>query len=343
MKPTEVTLYNLVSAETTILRALLEADGGFVSGGALAKELSLSRVAVWQHMEKLRVQGFEFEAVRAKGYRLVKRPEGIHPNLVLAFLGSRKLQFRLLWCDEIDSTNDEAARQLTGGSAAPLIVLAKRQTKGRGRFGRTWHSEANGNLYISFGFRPALSHEKMQTFTLWMGVSICDLVAKFTRTSPGLKWPNDILFDGKKAGGMLTEARIDSDQIRDLVFGLGLNLNSTSSWPDDLAQRAISLAQHLQTPLDVNRFCAALIGRVLDAYAQFIEGKHLHELADGWNRHDTLRGKEIAVLQGPKRFTGTALGIDNEGALIVRAGNGRSERFRAGEVTLEKKPLPSSP
>ncbi len=329
--------------ETTILRALLESEGGFVSGAALARQLNLSRVAVWQHMEKMRQQGFAFEAVRARGYRLAQRPTGLHPDLIRAFLAPRRLRFDWVWLESVDSTNDEVTRRLADGALAPLVVVAKEQTRGRGRFGRKWHSEANGNLYISFGFRPELDHARMQTFTLWMGACICDLIATFARTTPSLKWPNDILFDGRKAGGILTEARIDADQIRELVFGLGLNLDSASgAWPEDLARRAISLREHLQADLDVNKFTAALIGRVLDSYDLYLQGKHTPLLAERWQRYDALRHKTVTLLQGPHRITGTALGIDDEGSLLLRNAQGRTERFRAGEVTLEK-PLTQAP
>ena len=326
------------STELVILRELLAREPGFVSGAVLASKLGLSRVAIWQHMEKLRLQGFAFEAARARGYRLTRRPEGLHATFIAAHLKGRARDFPLTLLDEVDSTNDEAARQLSAGRPAPFVIIARRQTRGRGRLGRAWHSEANGNLYASFAFRPQLPPARMPTFTLWMGVNICELIANFTRTAPGIKWPNDILFDGRKAGGMLTEARVDADQIRDLVFGLGLNLNSPAgSWPAELARRAVSLAEETAEPLDPNRFTAALIGRVRIAYEQFLEGSHLDTFADLWNRHDLLRGKPVAVLQGSRRFSGIGAGVDDSGSLLVRpAGGGRPQRFLAGEVTLEK-------
>ena len=326
------------STELVILRELLAREPGFMSGAALAKKLGLSRVAVWQHMEKLRAQGFAFEAARARGYRLAQRPTQLHLAFILAHLKGRARDFSLTLLDEVDSTNDEAARQLAGGRPAPFVILARRQTRGRGRLGRAWHSEANGNLYASFAFRPALAPSGMPTFTLWMGVNVCELIANFCAIAPGIKWPNDLFFDGRKAGGMLTEARIDADQIRDLVFGLGLNLNSPAgAWPAELARRATSLAEQTAGPLDPNRFTAALIGRVLLAYTQFVEGDYRKTFADLWNRHDVLRGHPVAVLQAGRRFAGTAAGVDDAGSLLVRApGGGRPLRFQAGEVTLEK-------
>lgn len=327
------------STELVILRELLAREPGFLSGTELAKKLNMTRVSVWLHMEKLRAQGFTFEAARSRGYRIAQRPTGLHLGLITAHLKGRRGSVPISLLDEVDSTNDEAARQLAAGRPAPFVILARQQTRGRGRLGRSWHSEANGNLYASFAFRPRVPPNRMTIFTLWMGVNICELIANFTQLTPGIKWPNDILFDGRKAGGMLTEARVDADQIRDLIFGLGLNVNATTdAWPAELARRAVSLAQQVNAPLDVNRFTAALIGRVLLAYEQFSEGEHLTSFADLWQRYDVLRGNRIALLQGDRRIVGTATGIDDEGLLLIRPINGRLQRFNAGEVTIEKTP-----
>jgi len=323
--------------ENLILRELLAHESAWVSGTALAEKLGLSRVAVWHHMERLRGQGFEFEARRARGYRLAARPALLHAGLIDLQLKVRPRGFTLVVLDEIDSTNDEAVRQLAAGRAAPFAVLARRQTRGRGRFGRAWQSEANGNLYASFAFRPRVPPERMQTFTLWMGVNVCELVANFTHLAPGLKWPNDIVFAGRKAGGMLTEARVDADQIRDLVFGLGLNVNGrTADWPADLARRAVALADLAGAPLDLNRFTAAIVGRVLLAYERFVEGGHTGTFPDLWHRYDVLRQQAATVLEGGRRHAGTVMGVDDEGALLLRDRDGHTQRFRAGEVTLEK-------
>jgi BirA family biotin operon repressor/biotin-[acetyl-CoA-carboxylase] ligase len=325
------------SPEILILRELLAAESGWVSGARLAKQLGISRVAVWHHLEKLRAGGFAFEGRPARGYRLSHRPAELSGPLIEAQLKLRPKDFSLVVLDEVDSTNDEAARQLAAGRPDPFVVLARRQSRGRGRFGRAWHSAANGNLYGSFAFRPRVPPDRMQTFTLWMGVNVCELIVNFTGLAPGLKWPNDLVFGGRKAGGMLTEARVDADQIRDLVFGLGLNVNSSpGAWPEELGRRAVSLSEMAGGPLDFNRLAAALIGRVLLAYEGFATGEHRRNFADLWNRFDLLKGRSVGVVEGDRRHAGTVLGIDDEGALLLRDQQGRSQRFRAGEVTLEK-------
>ena len=323
--------------ETLILRELLAAGEGWVSGGAMASKLGVSRVSVWHQMEKLRSQGFEFEAQTARGYRLSRMPGMLHPGLVEAQLKVRRKGFTFEVLEAVDSTNDECARQLAAGRHAPFAVFAQKQTRGRGRFGRVWHSESSGNLYSSFAFRPRIPPGRMQTFTLWMGVTICELVAKFVPVVPGVKWPNDIVFDGKKAGGMLTEARVDADQIRDLVFGLGLNVNSPqSAWPSDLSRRAVSLSELAGAPVDLNRLTAALIGRVLLAYERFIEGEHIDTFAELWNKYDVLRGRDVTLSEGGRKRKGRVLGVDDSGSLLLRDERGRTHGFRAGEVTVEK-------
>jgi len=332
----------LSATEITILREMLAADAGTVSGARLARLLGVSRVAVWMQLQKLIRQGFVFEARRSRGYRLVKTPDTLHPALIQTYLSGRPRPPQLVCLDTVDSTNSEAERLLARGTAVPLVILASAQTQGRGRRGRVWHSPPAGNLYSTFVFRPKLEPARLHDFTLWMGLNICELVSNFAKIEPGLKWPNDLHVNGRKAGGMLTEARVDADQIRDLVFGLGLNLNGRAAdLPRDLQKTASSLADATGAPLDLNRFAAALIGRVLTTYDQFLEGGYRDKFAALWKRYDVLRGRPVSVTQGIRTVAGTATGIDNEGSLIVRLNSGRSERFRAGEVTLSREAAPA--
>lgn len=331
-------------SELLILQTLLDAppapDGspGVVSGSALSRTLGISRVAIWQHLEKLREQGFTVESLHARGYRLASRPANLHATLIDAYRHPGANSPRIHVLDTVDSTNDEVSRRLAAGQPAPFAVLARRQEKGRGRFGRVWHSATDGNLYASFAFRPDVEPARMQTFTLWMGVNVCALVASFCRTAPGIKWPNDLLFDGRKAGGMLTEARMDADRIHDLVFGLGLNLAAPrGGWPAELAPVATSLSEQTGRAVDANKFAAALVGRVFDAYAAFIDGSFQKTFAELWHGYDLLRGRPVTLIQGNRTLNGTAAGIDDEGSLLLRLADGHTDRFRAGEVTLAKK------
>lgn len=321
--------------EATILRELLARDGDFVSGSRLAELLEVSRVAIWSHMEKLRNDGFHFEARPRCGYRLQATPRELSPLFLQALLPAETapVHFR----EEVDSTNSEAERLLAAGSPAPFVVVGRSQTRGRGRLGRRWHSGDSGNLYLSFAFQPGLPPQRMQSFTLWMGTAICHFLNTSERVPAGIKWPNDLLIDGRKLGGMLTEARVDSDQIRDLVFGLGLNVNgSREDLPAELREVATSIAALTGRTLCLNRFAAALLVRVFSAYREFVRGSHLSEFQELWPLYDTLAGKPVTARQGNLSHTGFARGIDGDGCLLIERPDRSTLRVSAGDVTLEK-------
>ena len=325
------------SKDVLIIRELTIAEGDFVSGSQLAELAGVSRVAIHGHMEKLRAQGFEFEAVRSKGYRLTKRPDNLNQTLVQALLTHAASSLKVFVFDQIDSTNSEAERRLAMGEETPFVILARQQNAGRGRLGRVWHSAQNGNVYSTFAFRPEVSPTRMALFTLWMGVNLCECLNALCRIQCGVKWPNDLHIDGKKIAGILTEARMETDQVRDVVLGVGLNLNSQAAdWPEELRQVATSLRERTGRPLDVNRTLAAIAGRIMIAYRQFLDDDHRALLKDRWPRYDTLRDKPISLLQGDAHISGIARGIDLSGALVIEREDGTRYHARAGEVTIEK-------
>jgi len=333
------------SPELVILSELLRSSPDYLSGQSLARTLGMSRVAVWQHMEKLRAHGFEFEAKHACGYRIASTPLELHTTYIELLLRSHgRIALPFTVYDSVDSTNDEATRQLARGAPAPFAILAREQIQGRGRFKRHWQSGKHGNLYSSFAFRPELPPQRMPTFTLWMGVTICELIHTLLGLPAQIKWPNDIVFGERKCGGILTEARIDADQMRDLVFGFGLNVNQAAgTWSGgDLRRPATSLRIEADRTIDINYLTAALIGRVHLAYTQFIADQYRPKLAELWAKHDALHGQQVAVVNGTQRIEGIASGIDETGNLLLRPntapyGNAEAplQRFAAGEVTLE--------
>ena len=322
--------------ESSILKAFLLAEGGPVSGDRLAKELGVSRVSVWQRLERLRAAGFVFDAAPRKGYRLTRTPEGLHPALLDAHLRLRKVRAHTDFLPETDSTNSEAERRLAAGEETPFVVLAGRQTAGRGRLGRVWHSAHPENLYVSFAFRPFLAPDRMQTFTLMMGLRVCERLA-IRHALPGLrlKWPNDIVCDGRKVAGMLTEARMDADQVRDLVFGIGLNVNSDpAALPAEVRETAGSLSHALGEKLDLHAEAADLIAGVIEAYEDF---EAAHGDADPrplFSKYDSLRGLPVTIGLRGEPLAGVAEGVDARGALLLRLPDGGLTAVNAGEVTL---------
>jgi len=328
----------MADLDSSILLAFLEAEGEPVSGDRLAKELGVSRVAIWSRLERLRASGYVFAASTRKGYALRSVPRHLDPALLDAHLRLLKVSPKVEFLAEVDSTNSEAERRLAVGQEAPFAVFARTQKAGRGRLGRKWHSAPSGNLYLSLAFRPFIPPDRLKPFTLWMGLALCAHVEKSLGLKLGLKWPNDLQSpDGRKVAGMLTEARLDADSVRELVFGVGLNLTGApKDFPADLRATAGSLEAALGAPLDLNREAAGVIAALFRAWEQFEEGTWSRSFRKLWSHHDVLAGKSVRVGLRGDPVAGVVDGIDDEGSLILRTGGGRRAIISSGEVTLRK-------
>ena len=147
--------------DVIILNSLLAARDKYISGNLLAKKVGISRVGIWARLEKLREQGFTFDAVRRRGYRISQEPGELNASLIRAYLALESSSARIVFFPEIDSTNSEAERQLADGREVPFVIMASKQQVGRGRLGRKWHSPEEGNIYMSYVFRPQLTHARM--------------------------------------------------------------------------------------------------------------------------------------------------------------------------------------
>lgn len=323
------------SVESRILKALLESGGSHLAGSRLAESLGVSRVTIWTHMENLRSDGFSIEAIRNKGYRLLQVPEGLSEPYLHCLLPELAVGNRLHFHRQTGSTNRDAERLLAEGKDAPFVVMARRQTAGRGRLGRRWQSDDESNLYASFAFRPLATPERMRDFTLWIGASVCRCLEEESGLKPGLKWPNDVWYGDRKMGGILTEAKVNADQILELVLGIGLNINSTPAiWPTPLCHEAVSLREALGRSVDINRLTATLVKSILRSYEAFLAGNHREEFRTLWERYDLLNGREVTAYQGTQKVTGKAAGIDEYGRLKVIASSGETAHLSAGDVTL---------
>lgn len=332
--------------KTILLTALLNAgEDGYVSGEELARLLGVSRVSVWTRLQKLQAEGLACEAVRGKGYRLSTEPTTLHPAVLAAYLTMRhqnkKPDIDVIYLPEIDSTNLEAERRLASGAKTPFVIFAARQTAGRGRLGRAWHSAETGGLYLSFGFQPKLPPVRMPKFTLWMALRLCDMLNKNWRLPVRVKWPNDLVHDGRKLAGLLTEARIDADLMRDLICGLGLNVNGDpAKWGGGRSgMAAAKVAGTLQKinqskALPINAVAADVVLAGARAFHEFVSGKYEKDFDSLWEKYDALRGKEIAVALHEGELKGRAMGVDASGALKLTLPDGSRQTVQSGDVSI---------
>jgi BirA family transcriptional regulator, biotin operon repressor / biotin---[acetyl-CoA-carboxylase] ligase len=265
------------------------------------------------------------------------------PSLNLSLIESRLKTARLgcptsspneLW-HEIDSTNSRALLLAQTGASDGLMVLAKSQTAGRGRFGRTWISPPESGLYLSFLLRPKAKMATWTIFTIATGLAAAKAIQVLTGTKIGLKWVNDLVFAGQKLGGILTEVENKSQDQTGLVIGIGINITSTGvQLPEELSGKVAWLGEITQQSIDSNQLVCQ-IAYELEEAINLIETGNTQTILDGWRSYSVTLGEKIATRQGNEFIEGVAVDITDSGALVVQTAQGQV-LLHSGEISIRK-------
>jgi len=247
-------------------------------------------------------------------------------------LGTKRLGTKFHYFEEIDSTNSHVRRLAETGAPEGEVVIAERQFEGRGRLGRSWESPPYCNLYFSLLLRPALAPVHAPQITLMAAVALADTVAAFVVEPPVIKWPNDILLQGKKVAGILTESSCDAKHIEFVILGIGVNLNfPRERMPETIRDRATSLMEVGGKSFSRENFLRRLI-QDLDRCYGILEDFGFDAIAPRWEAYFALRGRRVRVEMVDEVISGTATGIDGDGALLLEAEDGVLRRVLAGDV-----------
>ncbi len=301
-----------------------------LSGEALAARLGLSRAAVWKRINRLKALGYAIEGSPRRGYRLLAATEKLLPEEIALGLNSRDLKGPVHHFEEVASTNDLAKELAARGAPEGTLVVAEAQSRGRGRLGRWWESPPGTGLYVSLVLRPALPPTEMPQITLTTAVAVVRAVNRASGVALGIKWPNDLLLAGKKLGGILTEMETESEQIRHLVVGLGLNVNNPA-FPAELADIATSLALATGRRHSRVRLLQAWLEEFEALYGRFLAGEFAGILEE-WRSLAVTLGQVVTVRQGPRVIRGKALEVAADGALLVETAPGEVVRVTSGEI-----------
>lgn len=316
----------------TILSLFNQAPDGFVSGVRISDELGMSRAAVWKHVRSLRQAGYHIKAVPSRGYQLVQSPDVLMPEAVLAGLGCRRIGSQINCLDVTDSTNLQACLLGDRGGPDGAVVIADRQTAGKGRMGRLWESPPGVNLYASILLRPPLLPFDAPQLTFLSAVAVCRAIAASTRLGATVKWPNDVLVNGLKVAGLLNEMSAETDRVNYVVLGVGVNLNMLEKqFPRVLRYPATSLRLVLGAPVSRLGFTRALLREVDELYQVFLEQGSPPILA-AWLDLCEMNGQPVKVDGGNLQIEGVMAGLAEDGALLVRTGAGKIEPVYAGDV-----------
>jgi len=256
----------------------------------------------------------------------------LHLREVQDGLATKRLGTKFHYLTELDSTNSYARRLAENGAPEGAVVIADRQTQGRGRLGRNWVSPPDVNLYFSMVLRPTLPPIHAPQITLMAAVALGDAVASFIPQRPVIKWPNDILVNGKKLAGILAESSCGAERIEFVILGIGVNVNfARESMPDGIRERATSLLILGEKIISREPLLRRLI-QDLDRCYGILEESGFDSIAPRWEARFGLQGRRIKVEMTDHVVTGRAKGIDRDGALIVEKDDGGNQRIIAGDV-----------
>jgi BirA family biotin operon repressor/biotin-[acetyl-CoA-carboxylase] ligase len=320
---------NPASLQDPILQALREATVP-ISGEALAGRLGLSRAAVWKRINRLKALGYAIQGSPRRGYRLLGLPDKLLPQEIAAGLQARLLKGPIHHFDTLPSTNDLAKELAARGAPEGTLVVAEGQSRGRGRLGREWNSPPGVGLYVSVLLRPPLPPTDLPPITLTAAVAVVRALRQAGGVSAGLKWPNDLVLAGKKLGGILTEMETESDRIRHLVVGLGLNVNNRQ-FPAELADLATSLALTTGRTFSRLRLLQVWLEELESLYQRFL-AREFAAILEEWRDYTVTLGHAVRVRQGEVEICGQALEVSADGALLIQTRSGEIVRVTSGEI-----------
>jgi BirA family biotin operon repressor/biotin-[acetyl-CoA-carboxylase] ligase len=320
-----------------ILKKLREANG-FVSGQELCEYYGVSRTAIWKSIKQLEKDGYTIEAQNNKGYRLVEDNDiDVFSKVEIeSHMDTRWVGRNIVFHKETGSTNLDAKRLADEETPTGALVVADMQTAGRGRRGRDWVSPAGKDIYMTLMLRPECRPEKASALTLVMALAVLEAMREFMPLDKpmGIKWPNDIVIDNKKACGILTEMSAELDGIHYVVIGVGINVNQTE-FSDEISKTATSMFIENGDKINRSRLVARVMHYFEKDYEIFEKTWDLTGLVDKYNKYLVNCGKEVRVLDPKGEYDAIAEGINENGELIVRRkDNGETVLVYAGEVSV---------
>lgn len=312
---------------------MLRKSSGYVSGQQLCEQFQVSRTAVWKAIEQLKEEGYKIEAVRNRGYRLSESPDILSQAEIASRITGIWAGRNVSYLPVVDSTNTQAKHMGEEGAPHGTLVVAEKQQAGKGRRGRVWESPSGRDIYMTLLLRPDLQPAAAPMLTLVMALSLAEALRQETGVDARIKWPNDIVVDGKKLCGILTEMSAEVDYIHYVVIGVGINVNQ-DVFPEEIRTKATSL--FLEKGKEFPR--SPLIGAVLERfevnYALFMESEDLSSLQKAYNDLLVNAGARVQVLEPKGAYTAVSSGINEKGELLVQKDDGTCEAVFAGEVSV---------
>ena len=315
-----------------ILEYFRKANGEYVSGQQISDALKVSRTAIWKHIKVLKDRGYIFESSTKKGYRLVYAPDLLTPLEVSNELKTDILGKRIVYMEITKSSNNEAKMIAAQGAENGTLVIAEEQTGGRGRLTRNFYSPFAKGIWMSLILTPKFLPMEASKCTLMAAVAVCKAVRQFGLTEAGIKWPNDVLYKGKKLVGILTEMSSSMEKIDYIVVGIGINTGiKENEFPEEVRGRATSF---LNEGIEISRkeLLAAVLFELEKNYIE-VEKYGFANILEEWRKLTVTLGKNVQIISYGETYTGKAQDIDQDGCLLVKTDKG-IKRVIVGDVSI---------
>ncbi|NHN28689.1 biotin--[acetyl-CoA-carboxylase] ligase [Paenibacillus agricola] len=315
-----------------LIRLFIESPDVFLSGEELSQKMNCSRTAVWKHIERLRMEGYVFEAVSRKGYRFISKPDKLDIEQLTAKLQTTIVGRSILYYDEVESTNTVAHSLVLEGAAEGTLVIAEHQTSGRGRMGRKWYSPKGKGLWMSLVLKPRIPLQLAPQLTLLVAVALCRSIRKLTAIDAGIKWPNDLLVDGKKISGILLESSADEEKLQHVIAGVGISVNlDPDDFPEEIKDVATSLSIQAGSKIDrAELLCQFLLE--LEGLYELYQEQGFAPIKMLWEALNVSIGCTVRQQSNKGLIEGIAEGIDDHGALVVRLADGTLTKWYSSNV-----------
>ncbi len=315
-----------------ILNILRKSKDEYISGERLSEELGITRAGIWKHIKSLKEAGYVIESISNRGYKLISTPDIIDSEEILPLLTTKYIGRNFIHFDEVDSTNVQCRRACSNNPIEGMVVAAEEQTSGRGRLGRSWISPKGTGIWMSIVLKPNISPMVAPRATL-IGAAAVYTALKDMGISVGIKWPNDIVINGKKICGILTEMNAEIERVNYVIMGIGINVNM-ESFPDELKEKATSLKNELGNEVDRKKLVANILNNFEVFYEEFKNTGDISRVIEICKEGSLLINKEVRVINGNNEVICTVIDIDDEGELIVKHKDGTTKRVISGEVSV---------
>ena len=321
-----------------IIIKVLRGKDGFVSGQEISRIIGVSRTAIWKHIKELRKKGYEIESRSRMGYRLIKATENIDKVIISEGLSTNFIGRDLIVFESIDSTNSEAKRRVVSDFQHGLTIISEEQTVGRGRLGRDWVSPKGKGLWMTIVFKPKFLEPKDGSkLTIIAAAAVAKAIEKTTNIKVDIKWPNDIICNGKKVCGILTEMGTDPDIINWLVLGIGINVNQQKlDFPEELqaAGTSLKIESKIESNIDRNALAIAILNEIELLSTHFLESGDLSEVLDYYREKVLVKNRLMIIHKKGEQISCTGVNVSDEGHLIVMLEDGTLQEYFSGEVSV---------